>query len=108
MATHSVKVPFETEKLYPNFWEWWTKDCMTHMNNWYQTFMKDARERKVPVLFVRFEDLVSNPEPELYKMMKFILGERDLTGTNAERRIKEVIAMGSKATVTYTLKDTTR
>ena len=70
--------------------------------------MKDARARKVPVLFVRFEDLVSRPEPELYKMMKFILGERDLTGTNAERRIKEVMAMGSAATVTYSLKDTTR
>ena len=28
-------------------------------------------------------------------------------GTNAERRIKEVIAMGRKATVTYSLKDTT-
>ena len=45
MATHSVKVPFETEKMYPNFWKWWTKDCMTHMNNWYQTFMRDARAR---------------------------------------------------------------
>lgn len=108
MGTHSVKVPFETESMYPKFWEWWTKDCMTHMNNWYQTFMKDARTRKVPIMFVRFEDLVSNPEPELYKIMKFILGERDLTGTNAERRIKEVISMGSGATVTYTLKDTTR
>ena len=50
---------------------------------------------------------MTNPEPELYRMMKFLLGEMDLTGTNAERRIKEVIAMGSKATQTYSLKDTT-
>ena len=40
--------------------------------------------------------------------MKFFLGEVDLTGTNAERRVKEVIAMGAQATVTYQLKDTTR
>ena len=63
--------------------------------------MRDAREKSAPVLFVRFEDLVSNPEPELYRMMKFLLGETDLTGTNAERRIKEVIAKGAGATVTY-------
>ena len=40
--------------------------------------------------------------------MKFFLGEVDLTGTNAERRVKEVIGMGAQATVTYQLKDTTR
>ena len=37
-----------------------------------------------------------------------MLGERDLTGTNAERRIKEVIAKGSAATQTYKLKETTK
>lgn len=40
--------------------------------------------------------------------MQFLLGERDLTGTNAERRIAEVIAKGAKASETYELKDTTR
>jgi hypothetical protein len=37
-----------------------------------------------------------------------MLGVKDLTGTNAERRIKEVIAKGSSATLTYTLKDSTK
>lgn len=70
--------------------------------------MKDAKFRDVPILFIRFEDLVMNPEAELYKMMKFMLGKRDLTGTNAERRIKEVIAKGAKATQTYNLKESTK
>ena len=35
MGTHSIKVPYKINELYPNFWKWWTKDCMTHMNNWY-------------------------------------------------------------------------
>ena len=56
--------------------------------------MKDAKFRDVPILFIRFEDLVMNPEPEIENMMKFLLGKRDLTGTNCERRIKEVLAMG--------------
>ena len=107
-GAHSIKVPFKTNELYPNFWNWWTKDCMGHMLNWYKTLMKDARERACPVLFVRFEDLVMDPEPVLMQMMKFILNVNDLSGTNAERRVKEVIAKGASATVTYTLKDTTR
>ena len=81
---------------------------MTHMKNFYKIYMDDARARQVPILFVRFEDLVMDPEPELERMMKFFLGEVDLSGTNAERRVKEVIAKGAQATVTYQLKDTTR
>ena len=40
--------------------------------------------------------------------MSFLLGKRDLQGTNAERRIKEVLAMGSGATQVYNLKESTR
>ena len=52
-----------------------------------RTLMHDARLRRVPVLWVRFEDLVREPEAELQNVMKFMLGEKDLEGTNAERRI---------------------
>jgi len=60
--------------------------------------LTDAKFREVPMLFLRFEDLVKNPEPELYKLMRFMLGMHDLTGTNAERRIKEVLSMDKKVT----------
>lgn len=39
--------------------------------------------------------------------MKFLLNIDDLSGTNAERRINEVIEMGKEATQTYKLKSTT-
>lgn len=49
-----------------------------------------------------------DPEPELRNIMRFLLGVDDLTGTNAERRIKDVISMGHKATQgTYQLKAST-
>ena len=70
--------------------------------------MNDAKRREVPILFIRFEDLVLDPEPQLYNLMRFMLGQKDLTGTNAERRIKEVIAMGHSATKTYSLKESTK
>ena len=78
------------------------------MNAWYLQVMRDAKLREVPTLFLRFEDLVADPEPQLYQLMSFMLGRRDLEGTNAERRIKEVLSMGAKATETYALKDSTR
>ena len=70
--------------------------------------MADARNRKVPILFIRFEDLVADPEPELRSIMSFLLGRADLRGTNAERRINEVLAMGTQATRVYDLKESTR
>ena len=40
--------------------------------------------------------------------MRFLLGQKDLSGTNAERRVKEVIAKGSAATQVYDLKEGTK
>lgn len=68
--------------------------------------MKDARNREVPTIFVRYEDLVMNPRPELETLMKFFLNQSDLKGTNGQRRIEEVLALGESATQTYDLKDT--
>jgi len=70
--------------------------------------MHDAKMKQLPVLFTRFEDLTTNPEVELTNIMKFLLNVTDITGTNAERRVKEVIAKGKDATVLYQLKDNTR
>ena len=108
MNNHALKSPFNYEELYPNFFDWWVRDCIIHINNWMKTMMEDAKFRRVPILFIRFEDLVMDPEPQLYKLMSFLLGKRDLAGTNAERRIKEVIAKGAKATQTYSLKESTK
>jgi len=60
--------------------------------------MKHARNRDVPTIFIRYEDLVMNPRPELEILMKFFTGLKDLKGTNAERRIEEVLALGEEAT----------
>ena len=108
MNNHATKQPFECEKRYPEYFDWWIKDCNYYIAKWMTQICKDAKFREVPMLFVRFEDLVNNPEPELNNIMSFMLGMKDLTGTNAERRIKEVLAMDQTATQTYKLKDTTR
>lgn len=107
MANHSSKAPFTFSKEYPEWWKWWVKDCCKHISNWFKIVMKDARMREVPILFIRFEDLINDPEVELVNLMRFLTHLKDIEGTNAQRRIKEVLAKGKSATQTYSLKDTT-
>ena len=55
-------------------------------------------EGKNPMFICRFEDLLTDPKSELMQLFSFLLNVPDLTGTNCERRIDAVIAMGQEAT----------
>ena len=107
MANHNSKAPFNYNEKFPRWWDWWAKDCAEIMGRWYKVHMDDAKLRKVPILWVRFEDLIIDPEPHLHNLMRFMLSEKDISGTNAEERVKEVLALGSEATRTYNLKAAT-
>ena len=56
---------------------------------------------------MRYEDLVINKKETLMGLMSYMLGVKDIRGTNAERRIDEVCAQGKKASAVYNLKSTT-
>ena len=45
MKNHATKSPFNYEELYPNYFDWWVKDCCTHINAWMQQMMHDAKFR---------------------------------------------------------------
>jgi len=106
-GNHAYKAPFNYDEKFPNWWDWWVKDCINLMRDWFKGTMEDAKMRKVPTLWIRFEDLVADPKPQLENIMKFMVGIKDIAGTNAERRVQEVIAKGKNATQTYSLKKTT-
>lgn len=44
---------------------------------------------------------MDNPKRELSNLMKFILGMDSLEGTVIEKRIEDVVSMGSKSTQVY-------
>jgi len=48
-------------------------------------------QKKNPIYFVRYEDLMSNPQDELVGVLKYLLDVEDLSGTVAEARIKDVV-----------------
>ena len=63
MGDHSSKAPFEFHEKYPKWWDWYVRHITTRMAKWYLGLMRDAKMKKLPYLFVRFEDLVNDPEP---------------------------------------------
>lgn len=56
---------------------------------------------------MRYEDLVTSPREELEGIYKFLLEIDDLSGTNAARRLDQIMAMGDKASSVYKKKETT-
>jgi len=60
-----------------------------------------AENTNKPVYFFRFEDILDNPEQELRELFKFILGLENIEGTVIEKRIMDVMGMGSKKNQTY-------
>ena len=61
-ATHHSRAPFDFSIEYPQFWDWWVRDCTIRMRNWYRVVIDDAVTRRVPTIFIRYEDLTSNPD----------------------------------------------
>ena len=60
---------------------------------------------KVPVHFLRYEDLRSNPQQTLENLFKFLLGLESLENLNIQKRITEVVNLGHKASVSYKQKE---
>ena len=106
--SHGNKTEFEFYRDYPDYWDWFVKKQAGSMRQFFDTLIHDCvDENKNPLYIVRYEDLVSDLKSTLMGLMAFLFEQKDLSGTNLERRIDEVVAQGSIAATTYKLKDTT-
>ena len=103
--SHGNKLDFELHSEYPEYWDWWVKYWTENMRQFYSIMTEQCRRKKHPLYIVRYEDLVLEPKETLMGLFSFLLEERDLSGTNAERRIEQVLSKGSPKT--YKMKDTT-
>jgi hypothetical protein len=84
---HNSKSEYTVEKDYPNWWHKWAIDTAKYIRDWFAVYLKDAALRKLPIVWFRFEDMIMNPEPHLYDMMRVFTSQSDLAGTNAELRV---------------------
>ena len=106
--SHSALCEFEFYSEYKEWWDWYVRYVADSQARFFETLIRHCTEEgKNPIYIVRYEDLCNQPTQELTGMCKFMLDLNDLTGTNMERRIKQIEQMGSNATQTYQLKTTT-
>lgn len=85
----------QIDERYPdNHFEWWDKwvNIQTENIGVCHEFLITNMAQKLPTLFVRYEDLVSEPAHVMTNVFKFVLGVSSISGTFLERRINELAA----------------
>ena len=76
------------QREYPEWWAWYVKQVTDRTKQFFQIIRDEYFvNKRNPLYIVRYEDLVLNQRETLMGLMGFVLGEKDLRGTNAERRI---------------------
>ena len=106
--SHGNKPDYDIPVEYPEWWAWWVHTVAKQMKDFFRIIRRDYFETKrCPLYIVRYEDLCLQKKETLMGLMQFILAEKDLKGSNAERRIDQVVGMGLKASISYNLKATT-
>lgn len=96
----SFKAKLTEDPILP-YWQNWQRLCTLAYKQWFEHWLHIAETTDKPVYFFRFEDILSQPEEELKNLFKFILGMEDIEGTVIERRIQDVMNMGSKKNQVY-------
>ena len=67
------------------------------MNFW----INAAKNKEVPVYFVRFEDLITNPKEFLSEIFAFFLDVDTIKGTVIEQQIEEICSDGHTNSLIY-------
>ena len=67
------------------------------MNFW----INAAKNKEVPVYFVRFEDLIVDPKKFLGEIFSFFLDVDSIEGTIVEKRIEEICNVGHSNSLVY-------
>ena len=102
--THDKLLEQDCHKDFTEFYEAATLNALLMWSEWHKRILIEAREKKIPIYFLRYEDLTDDPLPNLIEAFKFILGVDSIEGTNVERRIKEVVEQGTSKTRIYNMK----
>ena len=61
-------------------------------------------ETTIPTYYLRYEDLMLNPEPVLMELFAFLLDVKSIEGPLVERSIQDYCAKGNKEGSVYKLK----
>jgi len=66
-----------SQKFWEEFEEWnqFVYNEIMGIKRWHEHWIHAAKNLDVPIFFIRFEDLLSDPLPNLRDVIKFLLAE---------------------------------
>ena len=85
--SHNKSIGNDFIKEFKSEWEWAMKKYVEVWNKFYEYWVSMAQLKKLPCLFVRYEDLALDSESSMKEVMQFMLGVKSIEGTYIEKRI---------------------
>jgi len=96
--SHKAELANQYWKNDPGFFDSFIREVDPAQIENQRAVLQNMRDRKVPVYYVKFEELRENPRKCLQEVFEFLLGVEDISGTVIEKRIDEVLELGHGAT----------
>ena len=93
LHSHNLKPQESLNQQFPEWWDKWVRETAENIQ-YSHTFIDDNLANKIPTYYIRYEDLVIDPEPVLTECFRFLLDVHSLEDTIIEARIKAVSNQG--------------
>lgn len=103
--SHSKQIENRLEEEDPEWFDSFIKSGVMLMKEFQNDCLERIKNNKVPIMFLKFEELRKEPKEHLTDVFRFLLCKKDLSGSYVEHRIEEVLAMGHEATQAYKMKN---
>ena len=65
-------------------------------SQFYEYYLNIAKNKKIPIYFFRYEDIVADPSKILREIFEFSLNVESLEGTYLKKRLDEVMAKNNR------------
>lgn len=87
-SSHTFSIADEDFKKYSEEWDTFVKNEASVWSDYHKFWMSSS----IPVHVIKFEDLLTDPEPVLESLLSFVLDSKDLSGTRVARHIEMAVA----------------
>lgn len=89
---------------FPDAWRAFAKACLRSWGDFQRRFIEYNKQQRIPIHYVRYEDLLQHPSDTLKSLFSYILGLESIEGTVMEARIDDIIDEGPHVSYHYPLK----
>ena len=87
-GSHNRSIHDNDFQKYPQLWSEFIQQDITVWKDFHDFWVN----AKIPVHIIRYEDIVSSPEPTLKSLLEFILNTKDISGTKVHHFLKLAVS----------------